>query len=256
MTNQNQLIQDLAQLLARRRVLGRLGKAAAAAALSTAGATALAQACRAIPSTTAGPFPGDGTIPGVGRVRNALALSGIVRADITASIGGGAAVAGGVPLTLQLKLVDAQCRPLAGAAVYVWQCDREGRYSMYSSGVEDQDYLRGVQVAGADGTVRFRSIFPGAYPGRWPHVHFETFRNVADIAAASRRAQVSQFALPAEACTAAYGGPGYADAAAALRRMRLERDGIFRGDVAAFTAVTSGGVERGFEASMTLVMPG
>lgn len=32
---------------------------------------------------------------------------------------------------------------LAGAAVYLWHCDRDGRYSLYSSGAENENYLRG-----------------------------------------------------------------------------------------------------------------
>ena len=58
--------------------------------------------------------------------------------------------------------------PLEGAAVYLWHCDRDGGYSLYSDGVTDQNYLRGVQAAGSDGTLRFTSIFPGAYPGVGP----------------------------------------------------------------------------------------
>lgn len=245
----SQLQTDLHRINARRRALGRL----AAAGWAGLGADAWAQACVAIPRSTAGPFPGDGSIPGQGRVANALALVGIMRRDISASVGGGAAVAQGVALELALRLTDADCRPLPGAAIYVWQCDREGRYSMYSPGVEDQDYLRGVQVADAQGLVQFRSVFPGAYPGRWPHVHFETFRSLADAGTHARRLKVSQFALPRAACEAAYAAPGYGDSASALKRMRLERDGIFRGDAAQWLAPTSGSVQTGFVARLDLV---
>ena len=34
-------------------------------------------------------------------------------------------------------------------------------------------FLRGVQMTGVDGTVRFRTIFPGYYPGRTNHIHFK-----------------------------------------------------------------------------------
>jgi protocatechuate 3,4-dioxygenase beta subunit len=34
-------------------------------------------------------------------------------------------------------------------------------------------FLRGIQMTGADGTVRFRTIFPGFYPGRTNHIHFK-----------------------------------------------------------------------------------
>ena len=82
-----------------------------------------------------------------------------------------------MPLTLKLQLVNntaAGCASLAGYAIYLWHCDREGRYSMYSSGVTDQNYLRGPQDTGSDGVATFGSIFPGCYDGRMPHVHFET----------------------------------------------------------------------------------
>ncbi|MFY7948072.1 MAG: SpoIID/LytB domain-containing protein [Gemmatimonas sp.] len=49
-------------------------------------------------------------------------------------------------MTVTLTLVNnnGQCAPLAGYAVYLWHADAQGRYSMYSSGVENEDYLRGV----------------------------------------------------------------------------------------------------------------
>jgi protocatechuate 3,4-dioxygenase beta subunit len=80
--------------------------------------------------------------------------------------------------------------------VYVWHCDRETRYSMYSGGVTDQDYLRGVQIADATGTVRFTSIFPGCYAGRWPHVHFEVYPEQSAITDAATAIATSQVALP------------------------------------------------------------
>jgi protocatechuate 3,4-dioxygenase beta subunit len=85
-----------------------------------------------------------------------------VRRDITTSFGDASGTAEGIPLTISLNLtdVDNDCAPYAGAAVYVWHCDRAGGYSMYSEGLEDQNYLRGVQEADADGVVTFDSIFP------------------------------------------------------------------------------------------------
>ena len=50
---------------------------------------------------------------------------------------------------------------------------------MYSQGITDQNYLRGVQVADAKGVVEFTSIFPACYDGRWPHAHFEIYSDVA-----------------------------------------------------------------------------
>lgn len=80
----------------------------------------------------------------------------------------------GVPLLLTLRLrqdTEAGCVPLAGATVHVWHCDAEGTYS----GIDGSrsQFLRGYQVSGKDGVVRFRTIYPGWYPGRTVHVHLK-----------------------------------------------------------------------------------
>ena len=180
---------DVATLVDRRRVLQLMGLAgvgaflaacapgAISSATSSAAASApsstSAEACApVIPEETAGPFPGDGT-----NGPDVLTESGVVRSDITTSFGASSGAAEGVPLTIRLLIQDEgnACEPLAGAAVYIWHCDREGRYSLYSQGAEDQNYLRGVQAAGDDGMVTFTSIFPACYSGRWPHIHFEVY---------------------------------------------------------------------------------
>lgn len=46
-------------------------------------------------------------------------------------------------ITLVLKDASNDCAPLAGAAVYLWHCDRDGNHSLYT--LTDQNYLRGVQ---------------------------------------------------------------------------------------------------------------
>lgn len=48
----------------------------------------------------------------------------------------------------------------------------------YSESVVDENYLRGVQAADEDGLIEFRTIFPGCYAGRWPHVHFEVYESL------------------------------------------------------------------------------
>ena len=71
---------------------------------------------------------------------------------------------------------------------------------MYSQGVEDENYLRGVQEADADGVVTFTSIFPACYQGRWPHIHFEVYPSLDLAIDAGNRIATSQVALPAEIC--------------------------------------------------------
>ena len=138
-----------------------------------------------IPEETAGPFPGDGS-----NGPNVLTESGIVRSDITSSFGSASGVAEGVPLTVKLKVYDLageDATALAGAAIYLWHCDREGRYSMYDEEIADENYLRGVQEADADGRVEFTTIFPAAYSGRWPHIHFEVYPSLAEATSAENK---------------------------------------------------------------------
>ena len=130
-------------------------------AASTAASTGALPAGE-IPDETAGPYPGDGSNEVDGQVADVLEQSGIVREDLRTSIGGGDAVEG-VPLTFTLTITDMANgdAPFAGVAVYAWHCDAQGRYSMYSDDVLDQTWLRGVQVADADGKVTFTSVVPG-----------------------------------------------------------------------------------------------
>ena len=150
-----------------------------------------------IPDETAGPYPGDGTNRNSSGVVNVLTLAGIVRSDLRHSIDGLSGTAEGVPLTVTLKLVNtaSSCASLAGHAIYLWHCDRSGGYSLYSSGVTDQNYLRGVQVTDANGEVSFTTVFPGCYSGRWPHMHFEIYPDLASAISGTADVKTSQLAL-------------------------------------------------------------
>jgi protocatechuate 3,4-dioxygenase beta subunit len=197
------LLETLAVLQQRERLrrrgflLGALGGAAALALLTPA-----ACACVLIPAETGGPFPGNGS-----NGPNVLTQSGIVRADIRSSFGAsGTAVAAGTPLTVKLRLVNTSsgCAPLAELAVYLWHCDATGGYSLYSSRVAGQNYLRGVQVSDDAGEVRFTTVFPGCYPSRWPHLHFEIYRSAATAVSGGNALRTSQLALPESACRTVY----------------------------------------------------
>jgi protocatechuate 3,4-dioxygenase beta subunit len=124
---------------------------------------------------------------------------------------------------------------------------------MYSEGITDQNYLRGVQIADADGKVTFTSIFPACYMGRWPHVHFEVYPDQASITDSTTAIATSQVALPQEACEAVYAQPGYEASVANLARVSLETDNEFRDDGGANQLATaSGDIEGGY--SMALVV--
>ncbi|HSW04373.1 intradiol ring-cleavage dioxygenase [Aquabacterium sp.] len=258
------LAADLATLRtqARRRqlLLGLLGGAAGiGTAQAQPRATTGNAACRVLPSETAGPFPGNGTNRVNGALASALALSGIERSDIRASIAGAAGIAAGVPLTLTLQLLNAGggCSPLADHAIYLWQCDREGRYSMYSPGAQDQNYLRGVQRTAADGSASFTTIVPGCYPGRVPHLHFEVYRRIGAASAAALRLKTSQIALPLAQCEQVYRqADGYADSLPHLAGLSFASDGVFSDSVAAQLATLSGSPAAGYTARLTVGLAG
>jgi protocatechuate 3,4-dioxygenase beta subunit len=120
-------------------------------------------ACVARPEQTAGPYFVDQMLN---------------RSDIR-SDSASAVLKDGTPLELVLAvsaLRAGSCAPLPGAHVDIWHCDATGVYS----GVEDpgfntvgQNFLRGYQLTDKAGEARFRTIYPGWYPGRAVHIHFK-----------------------------------------------------------------------------------
>ncbi|MBX7435173.1 dioxygenase [Mycobacterium sp. Y57] len=238
--------------MSRRRVLVALGLGAAAAAAAGCGTTpaAGAELAEQAPQETQGPYPADGS-----NGPNVLIESGVVRSDITGSFGTYSGVAEGVPVTLTLTLQDLakDGAPGAGMAVYLWHCDREGRYSLYSEGATEQNYLRGVQVADDSGVLTFTTIFPACYPGRWPHFHFEVFDSLETAVAGSDARLTSQIALPEESCSAVYAfDSGYAASIANLAAVTLDTDGVFGDGWSAELASVSGSPEEGLQVSLTV----
>lgn len=190
--------------------------------------------CVADPSETNGPYPADGTNTSSGSTSNVLTSTGVVRSDIRASFLASTTVATGVQLTLTLTVVDvnASCAALAGYAVYIWMCDRQGNYSLYTAPAES--YLRGVQVTDANGQVTFTMIFPGCYSGRWPHIHFEVYSSLTTATSGRYASLVSQFALPTAACNAVYADTAtYPSSATNFARISLSSDNVFGDNSAA-----------------------
>ncbi|WP_369372382.1 intradiol ring-cleavage dioxygenase [Promicromonospora sp. Populi] len=268
------LSHDLPTLLNRRHAIGLLTAGGLAAALAactsgtgssgstgstgsptdSAGGGAPGDATQAdvgdgeIPEETGGPYPADGT-----NGPNALTTTGVVRSDITTSFGDSSGTAEGIPLTFSLTVVDVSGdgdagTAVAGAAVYAWHCDREGRYSMYD--LADQNYLRGVQEADADGTVTFTSIFPACYAGRWPHIHFEVYPSLDDATSATNRMRTSQLALPQDVCEAVYATTGYEQSVTNLQGVTLDSDNVFSDGYALQMARVSGSVSEGYTATL------
>jgi len=211
-----------------------------------------------VPATeTNGPYPADGTNQSSGLTSNALTSSGIIRSDIRSSfLGSSTTQAEGVQVDLTITLVDANnsCTALSGYAVYIWQCDASGDYSLYN--LPNESYLRGVQISDANGQVTFTTIFPGCYSGRYPHIHFEVFSSAANATSGRYAVLISQFALPAEQCSAVYATSAYAASVTNYSRISLATDTIFNDNSAAELAVMtlqmSGDVTAGYSATTTI----
>lgn len=191
------------RLIARRRALGMGGTVGLGAVLAACGASAsgTAPSATSTPSTT----PSAGTENDLVAMLDAVDVAGTspeategpywfdvdsIRSDLRED-------RPGATLTLALRVQDAQNTPLPDSVVEIWHCDAGGEYSgfevasggppggggqstsdgSYSQGdvesepTDDGTYLRGAQVAGADGIVRFTTIYPGWYRGRTVHIH-------------------------------------------------------------------------------------
>jgi protocatechuate 3,4-dioxygenase beta subunit len=143
--------------VSRRGVLGML---LAAGGLCLVPVRALAQACRRAVTADEGPFYPVGPIP--------------ARADLLA-----ASPPPGQVLHLLGRVVDAACRPIAGAAVEIWQCDAGGQYdhprAPKTKPLEKTFRYFGMTRASADGSFRFRTLRPAPYVvfglKRAPHIH-------------------------------------------------------------------------------------
>lgn len=214
--------------------------------------------CTVYATETNGPYPADGTNTSSGSTSNVLTVSGVVRSDIRSSFVGSTTLATGVPVTFTITVVDANnsCAPLANHAIYIWHCDQVGRYSLYDLPAES--YLRGLQVTDANGQVTFTTIFPGCYAGRYPHIHFELFTSLANATRGSFARLISQFALPADACSTVYASTGYTTSASNFRSVSIANDNVF-GDnssaqITAMTMAMTGSVSAGYTAAATVAI--
>lgn len=140
----------------RRRVLALAALAPAAALPRAAHADALVLT----PQVTQGPYWFDPKL---------------LRADITEG-------RPGVPARVRMTVLDQVGAPIRGARVEIWHCDASGLYSGYEgqgddlkTGTKSETFLRGGQLTDAGGVAVFRTIWPGWYEGRTPHIHAKVF---------------------------------------------------------------------------------
>ncbi len=132
---------------------------AASAAVTAINGSALART----PSQTEGPFY---PLPGM---RFADDDNDLVKIE------GAVREAGGEIIVLKGKVLDGNGVPVKNARVEIWQCDTNGRYlhtSETGTGEKDTAFQGfGHSTTGEDGAYNFRTIKPGSYPGRTPHIH-------------------------------------------------------------------------------------
>jgi protocatechuate 3,4-dioxygenase beta subunit len=130
----------------------------------------------------------------------------------------------GPTLTVKLRLTSANSgRPLAGHGVRLWHCDRDSE----------------LAPSDANGWVTFTSVFPGARPGAWPHLHFEVV---------GRRS--ARLALPGDACARAYATAG--DTASRHNLAVSSPADALRDGIGLEMASVTGDVARGFVATRTV----
>ena len=97
----------------------------------------------------------------------------------------------GQPLTIAMRLVDADCNPIPNGVVDIWACNADGFYAGYSNNPDkrppmlkamlfghlkpdaEERFCRGALRTDADGISEFNSIYPGYYYGQPVHVHFK-----------------------------------------------------------------------------------
>ena len=251
------------RLWERRRALGAIGSIAGIAATGLGGGllrpriASASNACVADPQETSGPYPADGTNQSEGSTSDILTASGIVRHDIRRSFLSSTTLATGVQLLLHLAVGDETtgCGPESSFAVYVWHCDQNGHYSLYSAPTES--YLRGVQVSGAKGGLSFKTIFPACYSGRWPHIHVEVFKNLSVATNGENAVLTTQLAMPSDICSAVYSAAtGYSGSSQNFSQESLSTDNVFgnctSSQLAVMTPTFNGSVSDGYRASAVL----
>ena len=187
---------------------------------STTGGTSAA--CAVTPTETVGPYP---------------SRADIFRSDVRED-------RAGTPLTLNLKVANANanCAPVANAAVEIWHCDAAGDYSEYGTQTS-ATWLRGVQTTNANGDVTFTTVYPGWYQGRATHIHIE-------VAINGRSVKATQIAFPESVNAAVYAQGVYARRGS--NPMSNASDGIFADSLSSELVTPSGSPSSGYTASFQI----
>ena len=202
---------------------------------TTTGGTTSTGTCTASPSETAGPFP-------------TKTPADLVMVDIRSDRTGIEMV---VNITIQNSTNS--CAALADAIVDIWHCDKDGNYSEYggtsmqSTNYQSVHFLRGRQSTNSDGVAAYKTIFPGWYSGRAPHIHVHVYDSTG------KSLLVTQIAFPTDVCNTVYTTAtnfytkGTQDTSNAS-------DNVFSDSIANELATVTGSVAEGFVLTHTIVV--
>ena len=103
----------------------------------------------------------------------------------------------------------------------------------------------------------FDSIFPAAYQGRWPHIHFEVYPSLETATDERNKIATSQIALPQDACDTVYATSGYEQSVRNMSSLSLATDNVFADDGGVHQLGTiTGDVSSGYSVSLTVPVNG
>ena len=218
---------------------GRSGDVTLARVAATPGSCVFGEKCALIPAETDGPYP----------LYSILSNAAIMRSDVRED-------RTGVPLKVILRLVNVNnsCAAIAGAAIYIWHCDKDGVYSGYSNqtgGVNatGDTFLRGIQVTDASGQAVFETVYPGWYAGRITHIHAQAYLNdnLGKTAVIT-----TQLAFPLAVTATVYNSTLYAAHGQNTSVTSFAQDNVFSDGTTYEMVTIAGDVASGYVATLTL----
>ena len=116
-------------------------------------------------------------------------------------------------------------------------------------GTVGQKFLRGYQQTDADGAARFVSVYPGWYPGRITHLHFQVYINDNTSVTATR---TSQIAFPPDVTTTVYNSPLYSAHGQNTSVASFSQDMVFADGTTYQMLTMSGDTGNGYVGQLTV----
>ena len=167
-------------------------------------------------------------------------LLGAAGAVSLAACGSGSSrTSGAAPSTSTTTTTDGSTSSTAAAVTDCTEIPEETGGPYPADGTNGPNVL--TQETDADRNVRFTSIFPACYSGRWPHVHFEVYRSLAEAQAAGTPTATSQLAFPEDVCNTVFAESGYEQSVRNFSGLSLTSDMVFGDDGGAHQIGTATG---------------